>query len=759
MASRGAKNSGKFPLNMNRFEGGMSTDMKNGIGNAFWESECLDARSAPSQMTVLPRMDTLKNTDGTSPIAGLVLDIIQDQTGIKWAIDDIGNLYRIDTNNQTTLVGTIPERSGGSLIYNQLSDMLYIPGQQSISTYGPITGYSGTNPSIQPAWHYNVWGKSASTYNGVVNLYDVPTGTYSNHARNNLQSVGTGVGITSPSQVGAAPATIAGSGTAQWSYTNVTIPGSISETQSSKTGFIPDVEPFYSIAVYVVAKGTGDLTLTLHDTYNNAVATVTIPNASITANAYNEFVFSAPGVRSYTGAVAAPQNGVYHFHLTSSVASDTFTFRSAGSTVAVTNGGYQMNSTTADMSGIDFILFVYRMVQQNNKLHPMTLFNAQLCIGNGPYLSTYNMSQDSNPDNSTYQRSTWSMDAGYESCGIATMSQYLVVMAERRRSGGDSVSQDGMIYFWDGMSQSYNMKVHVPQGSPYSPQVFDNVLYFTVNGSLYAIAGVGQPSMKVRLISYQNGNYSGTPDNTVVYPNMMTVRNTELLIAFPGKSDNPNVRYGVYSWGNVEMVYPSSFLRSFTLDADGLPSTKRTPQNQLRMGCLVNFVDEMYLSWSIVDPDGVTHYGIDHLNNSSKPARKFSWASLIYDGGSRYKQKRLLRYKINFEPLVDGQKVYGWHSINRGKPIVSSTATSGDTQIFIELPRGRFHEAQWGFFGTNDDTVTIPEQFTGIALEIDPLTEEVVHVADDGQDDYTPPIEGEETPVGAIVGPLGTENL
>ena len=57
------------------------------------------------------------------------------------------------------------------------------------------------------------------------------------------------------------------------------------------------------------------------------------------------------------------------------------------------------------------------------------------------------------------------------------------------------------------------------------------------------------------------------------------------------------------------------------------------------------------------------------------------------------------------------------------------------------------------------NTVTIPEQFTGIALEIDPLTEEVVHVADDGQDDYTPPIEGEETPVGAIVGPLETENL
>lgn len=901
--AKGAANTGKFIINMNRFEGGMSTDFKNGINNGFWDSECLDTRTAPSQMTVLPRFDTMKNTDGTNPITDLILDVIQDQTGVKWAIGKAGNLYKIDTDNQITLVGTIPEQSGGNLVYNQLSDMLYVPGQQCVSTYGPLTGYSGTNPSIQPVWHYNVWAQSASTYNGVVNLYDVATTTYSNHARNNLQTVGTGAGITSPSQIGAARGTIAGTGTAQYSYTNVTIPSTIDESQANKTAFIPDVEPFYSIAVYIVKKGAGDITLTLHDTYNNVVAAVTIPNAQITENAYNEFVFNAPGIRSYTGATAAPQNGVYHFHLTSSAAADsvntnmmtngdfsngttgwtalngtiavnsttyhsspnsmkltnssvghgadststhftaghtyqvsawvyptasgqqvrieniqstngnflepatnyaplnssswnlisatytatqtgsgvriysnqsvdyyiddisivdvtnTYLFRSVGSTVSVTNGGYDQNSTTPDMSGIDFALFIYRMVQQNNQLHPATLFSAKLCVGNGPYLTTYNMSMDADPDNSVYSRATWSMDAGYEACGMTTMSQYLVVLAERRRSGGDSRSQDGMIYFWDGMSQSYNMKIHVPQGSPYSPQVYDNVLYFTVNGSLYAVAGVGQPSMKVRLISYQNGNYTGKPDNTVVYPNMMTVRNTELLMAFPGQSDNPNVRYGVYSWGNVEMVYPSSFLRSFMLDADGAAPTSRSTKAKLEMGCLTNFVDDMYLSWGYQDAAGNMHYGLDRLNNSSKPARNFSWASLIYDGGSRYKQKRVERYKINFEPLTDGQKVYAWHSINRGQPVITNAATTGDTQLFVELPRGRFHECQWGFYGTNDDTVTIPEQFTGNAFEIDPLNEEVQTVGDDGQDDYTPPVTGADNPVGAIVGAAETEGL
>lgn len=757
--AKGAGNSGKFIINMNRFEGGMSTDMKNGLDNGFWDSEALDTRTAPSQMSVLPRFDTMKNNDGTNPIRSLILDIIQDQTGVRWAIAKNGDLYRIGTDYQISLVGTIPEPSGGSIVYNRLSDMLYIPGQQAVSTYGPITGYSGTNKAIQPQWNYNAWRQSASTYNGVVNLYDVPTTTYSNRARNNLQSVGTGAGITNVSQVGAAPATIAGNGTAQWSYTNVPIKNAISEAQADKTAFIPDIEPFYSIAVYVVGKGTGDLTLTLHDTFNNLVSSATVSNQNINANSYVEFKFPDPGIRSFTGAVSAPQNGVYHFHMTSSAPNDSYTFRSAGSTLAVVNGGYSMNSTTADLTGIDFILFVHRMVKQNNGLHPTVIFNGQLYICNGPYMSSYNMSMDSNPDNSVYQRSAWSMDAGYEACGVATMSQYLVVLAECKSTGENAAQQDGMIYFWDGMSQSYNMKLRIPQGSPQSPEVFDNVLYFTVNGSLYAVAGVGQPSMKVRLISYQNGNYTNSPDRTMLYPNMMTVRNTELLIAFPGVSHNPNVRYGVYSWGNVEMIYPSSFSRSYMLDANGTSPTTRTDANNLTMGMIKNFVDDLFLSWGYNDENGNPVYGLDLMNNSSKPARNFSWSSLIYDGGSRYKQKRMLRYKINFLPIQKGQKVYAWHSINRGQPVITNSAVEGDTELFVELPRGRFHEAQWGFYGTNDDTAVIPEQFTGNAFEIDPLNEEVQEISDDGEDDYTPIDENINPPQGAIVGAEDTMGL
>ena len=90
-----------------------------------------------------------------------------------------------------------------------------------------------------------------------------------------------------------------------------------------------------------------------------------------------------------------------------------------------------------------------------------------------------------------------------------------------------------MVYYWDGISQNWISRTEVPQGSPYALQTFGNITYFTVNGTLYAVSQPGVPDMKIRLISYQNGNYSGLPDSTIVYPNMSTVRNTELLMGYP----------------------------------------------------------------------------------------------------------------------------------------------------------------------------------------------------------------------------------
>ena len=745
---------------MNRFDGGASTDYKNGIANSYWDAEALDNRSVPSQMSVLPGLTTISST----VITGLILAIVQDQMGIKWAVDLPGKVYRIDLSNNVTVVGQLPEQSGGSIVYNQMTDYLFFPGQQAISSYGPITGYGGQS-TVQPTWQYNSLAQSADIGSGVTALWDNATSSYSGPYRNNLTSVGANQGVTSISQVGGNPqAGISGSGVP--AYSDITIPTSIDDADpSTYTSFSASIEPFYSFALYVVAKGTGNLIFTLHDGNNNVVSQVTIDNSAVTANAYNEFVFPAPGIRAYLGGAATGNSSLFHFHLTSSVASDTFTFRSIGSTLlAYDSMGNATNSTTADMTGVDFILFAYRMVKTNNGLHPAMLFtgnNMFMAIGNGDYISTWDMTMTGAPTNSSYRRGAISLDVGYATCSLTTNSAYLVISAERRQLDGNAKEQDGMIYYWDGISQNWISRVQVPQGSPYALQTFNNITYFTVNGTLYAVSQPGVPDMKIRLISYQNGNYTGRPDSTIVYPNMSCVRNTSLLMGYPSSSQNPAVRYGVYEWGSVELTYPNSFGRSYMLSANDTFPAVWTSANQLQMGCVYSFVDQMYVSWQYTDSSGTVQSGLDYMDNSSSTARNFSWASLVFDGGARYKQKQNLRYKINLTPLPAGCTVTGWYSINRGQPItVGADGTSytitqtGSTELDIQPPMGRFHEIQWGFYGTTPAGNMVPPTFTGITYELSPLNQEVNVAPDDYSDDFVTPTGTQ--PVGAIVLPPGT---
>jgi Cellulase (glycosyl hydrolase family 5)/Chitobiase/beta-hexosaminidase C-terminal domain len=108
-----------------------------------------------------------------------------------------------------------------------------------------------------------------------------------------------------------------------------TVPSSITENSLNQCDFIPDKTATNdSIDVYIVNKGTGDWTMTIHDGSNNPVTLpdhtnissltnsyqVTIPNAQLQNNAYN--TFSIPWCNLNPDVT-------YHFHLTSTVADGT----------------------------------------------------------------------------------------------------------------------------------------------------------------------------------------------------------------------------------------------------------------------------------------------------------------------------------------------------------------------------------------------------------------------------------------------------
>ena len=690
-------NSEKDKINLNSFIGGMAVDYKYGIANSFYYSQGLDFRSKPSQMSVLPGMTAISST-----LRDLITCMCQDINGVRYAVGNQGWIYRINTSGVISTIGKLSSNGGTGIVYNQQSDSVYITSQNSVSIYGRVS-------SASPQLLLDQFGPSASIANTVIYTFDnaVTPGGYDGGAgtvRNNLGSVGTYQSITPSNYTGLVTNTL----------TNTfTIPNVISEQPISITSFIPDITPIYSIAIYLTAKGTGNLTLTLHDALNNSIGTVTITNANLVIG-WNNFIFSTP-VTVTPFALYSGTSAAYHFHLTSSVASDT-------STVATINAG--------DVSGLNFVLFVNRLNTTTNGWHPAVIFNNKLCIGNGSYLATYDFTNDSSPPNSSFIRQAIQLEPGYEICGLTINNQYIVIAAERRSKTANLNFQDGYLYFWDGTNAFANFRIEIPMGAPYALQTLNNITYFICAGSLFAWGG-GQQVIKVRYLAYQNTDYLGVTDTTVINPHMMDIRYNLLMIGYPSSTTNVNLNYGIYSWGSTELTFPNSFCYSYAPSISNIVGQNYSASNNMQLGMIKNFVDTMYTSWQYTDSNSVTRYGLDILNNSSTPASTFNWQSLIYDGGVRYKRKKALRLKIGFLALPANTTLTVYYSIDRGAQISGDpisntpfTATVGQTSIVVELNNARFYELQWGFTGTCTSATTAPT-ITSVTMEIDPREEEL----------------------------------
>lgn len=575
--------------------GGSALDFKMGIANSFYSSQNLDFRTFPSQISVLPQSRAL-----SSNLSDCILTMDQDLNGIRWAVGDKGYIYRINTSNVISTIGQIPENGSAGMLYSQITDMLYIPGQTSVSLYGKCT----SNPQIRP----NQWGASASSALGCTALFNAASGYFDGGAgfRNNIttSTLDVASGITLNNYTGLVTNTL----------TNTyTLPSSIIEDATDLCPFTPDIEPLYSIAVFVSNKGTGNWTLTLHDSLNDNLAAVTISNASMVPG-WNNFVFGSQ-IRAFINASNIGSGAGYHFHLTSSVSGDTATV-------------YTYNS--ADLSGANMVVFAYRLVQTNNTWHPTSYFTGTgsplLCIGNGEYLATYNFGNDANPSSQQFKRSALTFTPGEEVCGLTTNYGYLVIGTERRSANANQNTQWGRLYFWSGSTTAPDFYIDLPMGAPYGLYSYNNVTYMEIAGSLYAWSG-GQTVLKVRKLAYQNTDYMNAVDQTRVNPRGFTSRYSILMMGYPSFTTDPNINYGIWSWGGVEITYPNSLGYSYSQSIVGYNSSTNTytnqnytSQNNLKLGCCISFVDSMYSSWQYTDSNSVVHSGLDVVDNSSTPA-------------------------------------------------------------------------------------------------------------------------------------------
>ena len=488
---------------------------------------------------------------------------------------------------------------------------------------------------------------------------------------------------------------------------STSIATSISESNTNKRFFQTDISPISSLSVQVKSKGTGDWTLTLHDGLDNVLGTSTITNANLSNGQWAQFTLS-PAVSVNVG----PNNAqTYHFHVTSTVAD-----------------GSIYSTTASDMSTANMQLFADRMNITVNGIHPIVTFQQFECIGNGRYLSVWEPLGSPQPSNSEWQRQKLVFPPGYEVCGLAVFNEYLAIATERTTTGTDT-PQEGIIFYWDGLSDTYNYFTKIPEGSPRAINEYENVLWYVAGGNWYAITSVAATPTKVRRLPGSEDVYMSSASVTTVNPYAATVRYGIHLLGWPSVSTNTEIPFGIYSWGRADSTQKNAFGYSYILSTG---DQFYTSANNLQIGMVKNFGNDLYISWQ---SNGV--YGIDVVDESSTPASFAKWESLIFDNGFATKQKQASNMITKWLPIEDGVRFRLKYSIDRGNWVYSEYfsnanpyAPTGVDTNFARFDIGtndseaRFYEIQVGVDIYCDSTVATPPYVIGVGLVYDDLSRE-----------------------------------
>lgn len=588
------------PLGLGHFFGGMSSDKQLGSDAQFYYSRHFDFRKNPSSLSLLPRT---ANTDG-----GVVVDLVQamDQinSGERYALGDAGWVYKISTAGSWSAVVNIGQNGGAGLVYRSDVDHVYMTGQSKVSRIARVS----SSASIQQNWFESGVSTASTCYKtGGTNTYTLPT--------------------------------------------------SIDETSPvNRRSFTSDIEPVTKIGVKVVAKGTGDWTLTLHDDANTVLGSATVTTANLTNDAINYFTFSSP-IRIQRGNNGSGSALTYHYHLTSTVADGT------------------VASTTANsLADCDMELWADALVTTNNGLHPIINFTNFTLIGNGRYVASYEPLQD-NPTTADFSRHRLTLPPGFEVCGFAQKNLMCVVGAEKRSTSGEF--QEGMLFFWDGVAETFNDFWPVPEGSPESLHSHKNIVRFIAGGALYEMRGGDEP-IKVRTFRDTDSEFSGSTDTTHVYPNMMTVRRGILLVGYPSTTTNLNLEHGVYSRGSITNEYPTSFGFSYTTSNGNILNDG---SNNLKIGMVKSYGDTLYISWRD-DSAAPQRYSVDIVNNSSTPAATATIELLEFDDKRPAFYKKADAMVVTFDELPDDVTVRAKYKIDNGSWEQSEAVSSGSYLVF-----------------------------------------------------------------------------
>ncbi len=626
-------------LPVTKFVGGMANDDKEGIANSASRVVALDHRKKSTSLTHTPKLRL--DADQTI-VTDLVVGGCRVADGTDYFIGDTGRFYKRTVGGTWSLIGTLASASAKGILYRDDADAIYLTETNgTVARYWPVSG-----------------SPIAAT------LVDPWCGT-----------------VVDSTRTGGA--------------TTYTTPVAIAETAANKLSWQPTCSPVYSAKLKVVAKGTGNWTVTLHDDTDTVLATKTIANASLTNGILNEFVFS-----SLITQYVRPNARTYHLHVTSTVADGTV-----------------QTTTVSDFSTADYETWAQRLETTRNGLHPIGQVAQYTLYGNGRYVAVHEPLTNA-PSRLEFLSHRLVLPPGYECTWFSQYGELVAIGAEKRSSDNTSRFQDGKVFLWDGTSVAYLRFVNAPSGSPYSGWTADGILYYLIGGKIKGYAG-DQP-VTIHDFPGTDHEFSDATSYLINYPYMATIRDEVALLGFPSETNNTTAEVALYTYGTINKNHPQSF-GIFGYISTG--SKLYTASNNLRIGFVGTFGDTTYVSWRD-DSQTVGHkYGVDIVDNSSDPAALAQWESLRFDADITAKKKKAIGLLVTFETLPSGCTITPKYELDRGSWVTGDAVTpsSADPTMARLMWGDRWKELKFGFDST---ATTITPRITSLLLIYDDMSEE-----------------------------------
>jgi len=445
-----------------------------------------------------------------------------------------------------------------------------------------------------------------------------------------------------------------------------TLPVAISEAADQRQTFVPTKDPQKSIELDIDTVGTGNWTLTVHDALNREVATVTVAVAQIHTGVY-EFTFAS---------VWRPIiDASYHFHVTSSVAD-----------------GVVVTGTTVDLETARYWSHYQFLVE--DKYHPMKEMLDFMVMGNERYLGKFEAGGTFDPHKLTFP-------SGYRVRCLAYWREFLAIGCWK----GSNITDfdDGRIFFWDGIKDSYNHSIPVPEGGVNSMFGTQDVLFITAGYSgeqlIYTGGGAAQKFNKVPKLERD--------EYVEIAPGAMNTWRSMIHTGVNLLTDSTNLHQGVYTIGTAQRNYPSSLGFDYPLSLGDQTDTN------VKVGVVYPSGQDLYIGWQNYNAFGIDKIAVDNDVYDSGTVEL-----LITDLGQISKKKYPLILRIDFEKLVNGQRIRVKHKLDR-----ADSWTIGDWEDTVDATNTRLrikkrcHEIQIAI--DLETTVATGPTLLGTTLEVE----------------------------------------